>query len=138
MLQTKKAVSKWVQIAHYAQYHFDSIILVVFPSYLCFAAMDRTDSSAAMSSLLNAYGGDEEEDAPIPSVPSEVDNISDEDDDTPNPRDVRIVQPAPQPDKRPRSFTPDPNPKPAKKDRKGEQRLIFLSHSAVRGIFSYE
>ena len=78
--------------------------------------MQRTDSSSGMNSLVSAYaGGDEDEDLPMQS---EVDNISDEDDDTPNPTedlDFRI-----QPDKRPRSITPDSNPKPPKMERKGK------------------
>ena len=83
--------------------------------------MQRTDSSSAMNSLLTAYaGGDEDEDA---HVPSQVDNISDEDDDTPNPKedDDRRSQP----DKRPRSITPDSNPKPAKMERKGISCVKF-------------
>ena len=82
--------------------------------------MQRNDSSSAMFTLASAYGeGDEDDDAPLPD---EVDyNISDEDDDTPNPKgdsDSRS-----QPDKRPRSITPDSNPKPSKMERKGMETV---------------
>ena len=78
--------------------------------------MQRTDSSSAMNSLASAYGGgDEDDDAP---VLEEMDyNISDEDDDTPNLKDDSDSRS--QPDKRPRSITPDSNPKPATMERKG-------------------